>query len=182
MLAMSRDRDCTFKAYNQIKYYSAFYHFSERHVQIRTERATKVLDSLKDSKVQAIQQAVRMIQTQQIPLRDKKGNAVLDAEGNAMFVSVDPDHKELKTAWEIIKTELGEPTSIGKQDITSKGEKVGVLLSAEQEAKLENMFAPKEWPVQVGINNIASHGNNKPQTNTNDGADYERQAPVPQNG
>lgn len=127
VLGMIRDRECIFKSRNQVYYYRDLYYFKERLVQIRANRAKKVLDSLKDSKILVIEQASRMVETHQVPLKNKQGELLLDFDNQPIFYSVDPGHKEIKTAWEIIKTELGEPTTIGKHDHTSKGERIRSL-------------------------------------------------------
>lgn len=145
MLAMSRDRDCQFRAHSQIRYYSKLYYFHDRFIEIKRKRAQEVLDSLKDSKILAIQQAVQMIKTRQIPLKNKAGEPILDPDGQPIFYEVDPDHKEIKTAWEIIKTELGEPTTIGKYDHTTKGEKINshIVLSDQEIFDHESQFKRK---------------------------------------
>lgn len=142
MLAMTRDIDCQFKSYNQLKYYCALYFFCERLDEIRLKRATDVIAGLKDSKVLAIKRAVGLIETRQLPLKNKAGDILLDRDGQPIFVEITPDHKEIEAAWKIIKTELGEPTQIAKQDITSKGEKItgGVQVTPEQEARIFELF------------------------------------------
>jgi hypothetical protein len=123
MLAMTRDVLCQFKSYAQLKYYCDLYNFYPRYVEIRRKQADAVLAGLKDSKALAIQQAIRMLEPRQVALKDRYGNAITVAD-EPVFETIYPDQKEVKTAWEIIKTEMGEPTTIGKQDITSKGEAI----------------------------------------------------------
>jgi hypothetical protein len=159
MIAMSRDRECQFKAYSQIKYYCALYHFHERYSQIKLERATKLIDSLKNSKILAIQQAVQLIETRQIPLKNKQGDLILDADGQPMFYSVGPDHKEIEMAWKIIKTELGEPTTIGKHDHTSKGERIRSLVALNEKESEDHESIFKRDDKQTTNNKIeASDG------------------------
>jgi hypothetical protein len=42
---------------------------------------------------------------------------VFDGEGKPVIVENLPFYKEIKVAWEIIKTELGEATSIQKNNV-----------------------------------------------------------------
>jgi hypothetical protein len=118
MLAITRDPECPHKAYNAIKYWSNLYNFPSRLVQIRTERAKETMAGLADSKLEAIRRAVEMVQPRQVALRDKDKNVIL-MDGAPVFETVYPDQKTLKTAWEIIKTELGEPTWIAKSEVNT---------------------------------------------------------------
>ena len=120
MLAMTRDRDCQFKAHSQIRYYAKLYNFAARLVEVRRKKADEVLAQLKDSKIEAIRRAVEMIAPRQVPLRNKKGDLILDADGQPIFHEFYPNDREIKVAWEIIKTELGEPTSVSKSEVTNK--------------------------------------------------------------
>lgn len=125
MMGMIRDKDCIFKGYNQIRYYASIFNFSDRLVEIRGKRATEVMSKLKDSKIRALENAMRLLEPQHKLVYDKRGVQIFDAEGKPVIIETLPYYKELKAAWEIIKTELGEPTSIGKTDITSKGQRIG---------------------------------------------------------
>lgn len=118
MIAMSRDVECRFKAYSQIKYYAALYHFAEQYTHIKTKRAIETISGLKDSKILAIERAAEMLKPRQMPFLDSKTREpILDLEGQPMFYTLYPDQKTVKTAYEIIKTELGEPTFIAKSEI-----------------------------------------------------------------
>lgn len=172
MLSMTRDRECLFKGYNQIRYYADLYNFEPRLVEIRRKRAKKTLDSLKDSKILTIQQAIRMVETQQIPLKNKQGEVILDADGQPMFYEVDPNHKEIKTAWEIIKTELGEPTSIAKHKQESQSDLRIFFGLNDKEAEVhESIF--KRDDKQTTNDNIKTSdggGSKNPETVTQGGA------------
>jgi hypothetical protein len=181
MLAMTRDVDCQFKSYNQLKYYCNTYFFCERLDEIRLKRATKVIEGLKDSKILAIQRAVGLIETRQVPLKNTKGDVLLDRDGQPIFVEITPDHKEVEAAWKIIKTELGEPTQIGKQDLTTKGEKIqgGVQVTPEQEARIFELFG--RLPAQVEVISQAKKENDtKPTADTKTPANNGRGASIPQ--
>lgn len=119
MTAISRDRDCQFKAYNQIRFYARFYHFDEKFVEIRRKRAEEVVRSLPDAKMEAIQRARDLIQVRQVPIQTKEGTILLDEDGRPIFYEVHPTHKDVKAAWEILKTELGEPTTISKSEVNN---------------------------------------------------------------
>ena len=175
MLAMTRDRDCQFRAHSQIRYYAKLYYFQDRFIEIKRKRAHEVLDSLKDSKILAIQQAVQMIETRQIPLKNKLGDLILDADGQPMFYSVGPDHKEIKTAWEIIKTELGEPTTIGKHDHTSNGERIRSLFEFNTKEAEDHESIFKRDDKQTTNNNIetSDSGGVKDSPDGTEGSAYE---------
>jgi hypothetical protein len=172
MLSMTRDRECLFKGYNQIRYYADLYNFEPRLVEIRRKRAKKTLDSLKDSKILTIQQAIRMVETHQIPLKNKQGEVILDADGQPMFYEVDPNHKEIKTAWEIIKTELGEPTSIAKHKQESQSDlRIFFGLNDEEAEVHESIF--KRDDKQTTNDNIKTSdggGSKNPEAVTQGGA------------
>lgn len=181
MQAMTRDIDCPFKAHSQLRYYAKLYFFCERLDDLKRKRALNVINSLKDSKVLAIQRAVGLIETRQVPLKNTKGDVLLDRDGQPIFVEITPDHKEVEAAWKIIKTELGEPTQIGKQDLTTKGEKIqgGVQVTPEQEARIFELFG--RLPAQVEVTSQAKKENDtKPTADTKTPANNGGGAPIPQ--
>ena len=182
MLAMTRDIECPFKAHSQLRYYAKLYFFCERLVEIKRKRAEDVIGSLKDSKVLAIKRAVGLIETRQVPLKNTKGDVLLDRDGQPIFVEIQPDHKEVEAAWKIIKTELGEPTTIGKQDLTSKGERItgGVQVTPEQEARIFELFGrlPAE-KVEV-ISQAKKENDTQPSTNAETPADNGGGTAIPQ--
>ena len=182
MQAMTRDIDCPFKAHSQLRYYAKLYFFCERLDDLKRKRALDVINSLKDSKVLAIQRAVGLIELKQVPLKNKLGDVLLDREGQPIFVEISPDHKEVEAAWKIIKTELGEPTQIAKQDITSKGEKIvgGVQVTAEQEARIYELFGRLPVEKVEDIKNKPIENDTKPTTNTATPTDNIRGIAIPQ--
>src|SRR6185369_4350055 len=121
MSQMLLDPDCLFKAYTQIHYYCTFYHFKEQFLANRKKRALEVQEKLQDAKMLAIENAMRILESHNVFVRNKFGIQLFDSEGKPLIIEQLPYYKEIKTAWEIIKTELGEPTTIGKNDITSGG-------------------------------------------------------------
>lgn len=124
MSQMILDKDCPFHSYAQVHFYVHFHHFKEKHVEIRTQKAREVVDGLQDAKIKALENAIRLLQPQHRFVYNKSGMQVFDTDGKPLIVEQLPYYKEIKAAWEIIKTELGEPTNIHKNDITSGGEKI----------------------------------------------------------
>lgn len=124
MAQMVLDPDCPFKAYSQVRWYAKQYHFRERYVAIRQKRAAEVASQLQDAKVMALERAMEILRPHVTFVRTKMGVQLFDREGHPLIMEQHPFYKELKTAWEIIKTELGEPTTVSKTDITSKGEAI----------------------------------------------------------
>lgn len=127
MHALFLDPECLFRSYATIRYYAKLYHFYDRYIHNRQKKADEVLAQLKDAKIVAIENAIRMLKPHFDFVRTKTGTQVFDKDGQPVIVERHPYYKELKAAWEIIKTEMGEPTTIGKTDITSKGEAVSSI-------------------------------------------------------
>jgi len=119
LLAMTRDKDCTFKSWNQLQHYRDLYGFKTKLAESRGRMAEEVMGQLVDSKIMAVRQAVRLIQPRQVPMIMPDGQPFTDADGRPVFMEVYPNHKEIKAAWEIIKTELGEPTTISKAEVNN---------------------------------------------------------------
>lgn len=128
MLAMTRDRECLFRSHRQLRYYCKFYGFKPQLAEIRRRRAEEVIASLGDAKIEAIQRAAEMLRPRQVAVKMKDSNGIMvplrDEDGNVVFEEVYPSEKEIKTAYDIIKTELGEPTSVSKTDVTTKGKAI----------------------------------------------------------
>lgn len=121
---MILDKDCIFKAYSQIHYYSKLYYFKERLIEKKRENAERTMSMLKDAKHLAIQNAIRLLEKRHRLVFNRYGVQLFDTEGNPLIVEQLPYYKEIKAAWEIIKTELGEATAIAKQDVTSGGKPI----------------------------------------------------------
>lgn len=119
MSEMVLDPQCPFRSYTQIRYYAKFYHFHEQFVEIRRKKAEEVTRSLQDAKVKAVENAVRLLEPRHRFVFSKTGVQIFDGEGNPLIVEQLPYYKEIKAAWEIIKTELGEPTSISKSEVSN---------------------------------------------------------------
>jgi len=108
--SMILDRECLFKSNVQIGFYKHKYDFQKKLAKIRKERAEKVIESLEDSKIKALQVAQKLLEPQYQIVFRKGGTQVFDEEGNPVIVEKLPFYKEIKTAWDMIKAELGEPT------------------------------------------------------------------------
>ena len=121
---MVLDKDCIFKAYSQIHYYAHQYNFREELIEKKRKKAQDVIDGLKDAKIKAIENAVRLLEPRHRFVFTKTGIQIFDLEGKPLIIEQLPYYKEIKAAWEIIKTELGEPTQISKGDITSGGKPI----------------------------------------------------------
>jgi hypothetical protein len=108
--------DGPFKSYAQIHYYCHCHHFKEKLVEIRRKKAEEVINGLMDAKTKALENAIKLLEPRHRFVYTKSGIQVFDQEGNPLIVEQLPYYKEIKTAWEIIKTELGEPTNITKTE------------------------------------------------------------------
>ena len=124
MSEMILDKDCPFKSYAQVHYYCHFHHFKEKFVEIRTRKAKEVVEKLGDAKIRALENAIRLLEPRHHFVYSKTGVQIFDLDGKPLIVEQLPYYKEIKAAWEIIKTELGEATSLGKTDLTSGGKPI----------------------------------------------------------
>lgn len=124
MSEMILDPDCLFKSYAQIRFYAKYYHFYDKLVENRRKKAEEVVNKLKDAKTLAIENAIRILEARHRLVFNRYGVQLFDKEGNPLIVEQLPYYKEIKVAWEIIKTELGEATAIAKQDVTSGGKPI----------------------------------------------------------
>jgi hypothetical protein len=111
------DKDWILKSYPQVHHYCHKYEVKKKLVEIRTERAKEVIASLYDTKIRAIENAQRLLSPKHRFVFTKTGLQLFDKEGNPLIVEDLPYYKEIKTAWDIIKTELGEPTTISKSNL-----------------------------------------------------------------
>jgi len=134
MYQMVLDKDFLFKSYPQVHFYCTKYELKNKLVSIRTKRAKEVIELLQDSKIRAIENAQRLLSPQHKFVYTKTGMQLFDKEGNPLIVENLPYYKEIKTAWDIIKAELGEPTNISSSksthEVTGKdGEAIKTLSS-----------------------------------------------------
>lgn len=127
MSQMVLDKTCLFKSYTQLNYYCNLYHFKSKLVANRLKKAEEINNKLQDAKVKAIENAIRILEAHNVFVYRRDGTQVFDSDGNPLIVEQLPYYKEIKTAWEIIKTELGEPTTITKGDLTSGGKPIAAL-------------------------------------------------------
>lgn len=106
--AMARDEDCQFKNRGQLAHYVRIYNFYHTLSQKITEKLEKEQEEfdakLRAGKQKAIDRAMELLEP--ITVLDKMGNPL----------EIPPGSKAVKTAWEIFKTELGEPTVVRKNE------------------------------------------------------------------
>ena len=127
MLAMTRDHDCIFRSHRQLSFYCHLYGFQSKLAERRQKRAEEVVAQLGHAKMRTIERAMEMMAPRQVPIvlrANGKEIPMMDEDGNILFQEIHPSEKEIKTAWEIIKTEMGEPTSVSKTDVTTKGKAI----------------------------------------------------------
>lgn len=108
LAAVSRDPESLFHSREQLRYYRDMFGWGDRLVQTRAQRSKDVIENLAYAKVRAIQRAMELLESRQVEMVLKTGAVVT--------LNRDPMYKEIQAAWEIIKTELGEPTSITKSE------------------------------------------------------------------
>ena len=110
VLEMTKDKDIPFKAKSQIYYYRDLYDFITKLSKIKTERAEQFKKEwskrLKEGKMKAIEKAIELL--------DKKTYNRVDKNNDIVEITSYPDGRDIKTAYEILKIELGEPTTISK--------------------------------------------------------------------
>jgi hypothetical protein len=104
---MARDSESLFHSREQLRYYRDMFGWDAKLVQIRAQRSREVIENLGYAKVRAIQRAMELLESREVEIVTKIG---------VVTVTKDPMYKEIQAAWEIIKTELGEPTSITKSE------------------------------------------------------------------
>ena len=107
LLALSKDPESLFKYRTQIRYYRDLYGWASKLTQIRSQRAQDIISSLEHAKIRAIQRAMELLETRTVEVL---------SFGSIVNIKKEPSFKEIQTAWEIIKTEMGEPTSISKTE------------------------------------------------------------------
>lgn len=115
---MVLDKETPFKSYSQLHHYTKLYHFKDRLLASRLKMQEDVKARLMEAKMKAVQQAMRILESRNVFVYNRNGMQVFDSDGAPLIVEQLPYYKEIKAAWEIIKTELGEPTTIAKSDMT----------------------------------------------------------------
>lgn len=157
VLEMTKDKDIIFKAKSQIYYYRDKYDFITKLSKIKTARAKKFKEEweakLREGKSKAIEEAIKLLQPRTIQKTTKDGD-VIDL---AMF----PDNKDIKTAYEIIKIELGEPTTISKNtnvDETEVEKALNILKNGIEES--DTIIPDRQQDSKLNSNAIEDSGNN----------------------
>lgn len=118
--SLHRDSNNQFGSLPKLSYYKKLYNldaklneFREDLMERYTENKALILGRAKNL---VIMQALKMATTKEVTFYDKKKSEMITME-------MDPNAKELDVAYKIIKTELGEPSSITKQENINKEEK-----------------------------------------------------------
>lgn len=110
--AMSRDPDCGFHNV-VIGDFAKKYSFKERMLKKVKEEAERIAkewnETLKKGKMKAIEKAIKLLSPSLKIIKVGRGE---NAESKKIYIQ--PDAKDIKVAYEILKTELGEPTTISK--------------------------------------------------------------------
>ena len=110
--AMSRDPDCSFHNV-VIGDFAKKYNFKEKMLNKVKEEAESFNkewnETLKKGKYKAIEKAIKLLSPAIRVIKVGKGENAVDK-----VIHIQPEAKEIKIAYEIIKTELGEPTTISK--------------------------------------------------------------------
>jgi hypothetical protein len=114
-----------FKNRNALYYYRDRYSLRKRLAKERVKRVKRVVNKLVDAKLQAVEAAIRTLDTRPQFVYNKAGFQMFDADGAPLIIDRLPYYKEIYTAWKIIKTELGEPSNISASDLTSGGKPLG---------------------------------------------------------
>jgi hypothetical protein len=125
VLEMTKDVDIPFKAKSQIYFYRDKYDFVTKLSKIKTLRAEKFKkeweDKLKKGKEKAIERAIGLLEIRTIQKETK--------DGDIIDITIYPDNKDIKTAYEIMKIELGEPTTISRNTNIDETEEVKQALN-----------------------------------------------------
>lgn len=104
---MMKDKDCQFHTLHQLYYYKKKHSFDIRIAQLRKRLINDYIqhstDILMKGKLLAITRALEFLEPRKI-------NVI--ANGEIREVDYIPSSKDIKTAYDIIKIELGEPTQI----------------------------------------------------------------------
>lgn len=116
--AMSRDDDCQFKSTGQLFYYKKLYDFQSNLDRFRAIKVAiyqrNAIQRLSEAKIKVLERVFELLYPKTVKIA--VGEDIIDIEK-------EPNYKEIEMAYKIIKTELGEPTTITKnenlnQDVT----------------------------------------------------------------
>lgn len=111
-----KDPRSKWRARTQVQYYRDKYNFKEIANKILVEKLEKEIDEMRDKllegKKETIKSAIELAKIKTVQVLDTNNQPVLDSDGLPMYETILPQGKDLRTAWEIIKTELGESTKI----------------------------------------------------------------------
>ena len=151
VLEMTKDKDIPFKAKSQIYYYRDLYDFITKLSKIKTERAEQFKKEwskrLKEGKMKAIEKAIELL--------DKKTYNRVDKNNDIVEITSYPDGRDIKTAYEILKVELGEPTTISRNTNIEENDEVKQTIEGVKQLIKEGQ--KKDEP-QTDTKNVQSGG------------------------
>lgn len=171
VLEMTKDKDIPFKSKNQIYYYRDEYDFISKLGKIREDRANKFKKEwdkkLKEGKSNAINRAIWLLETRK--------KTVTTKEGESLEITIEPDNKDIKTAYEILKIELGEPTNISKNTNVDETEVEKALNILKNGIKENNKTISDRQQtgetIEDSTKNIRDNSKEKSQKSDNDTSD-----------
>jgi len=151
VLEMTKDKDIPFKAKSQIYYYRDLYDFITKLSKIKTERAEQFKKEwskrLKEGKMKAIEKAIELLDTKTYNRVDKNNDIV--------EITSYPDGRDIKTAYEILKVELGEPTTISRNTNIEENDEVKQTIDGVKELIKRGQ---KKDEQQTDTKNVQSRG------------------------
>lgn len=116
VLALSKDERSLFASRSQITHYRDLYDWHVKFVQNRTKEAEELLERLRSEKIEVIEKI----------LAKKKPyvNRTITKDGKTRDVVIYPDLATLRSVYDLIKLELGEPLSISKSSVDNDSDKL----------------------------------------------------------
>jgi len=148
--ATSRDPDCKFH-YIIVSEYAKKYDFEDRRlkkVKLEAEQFKKDWSKkLKEGKMKAIEKAIELLDTKTYNRVDKNNDIV--------EITSYPDGRDIKTAYEILKVELGEPTTISRNTNIEENDEVKQTIEGVKQLIKEGQ--KKDEP-QTDTKNVQSGG------------------------
>lgn len=123
--AMADDPESLFHSRQQLIHYKHKYGWRNTFERVRATRVInfgkKLRQKLEAAKMAALMEAIKLLSPREMEIALKPGVVA--------SIMHEPHYKEIKTAWEIIKTELGEPTSIAKSENVNRNDDVDKQIS-----------------------------------------------------
>lgn len=135
--AVRNDPDSPVKGNSNIYYYKRKYSLLERLGEYRRQIVEKFkaesANILAEAKVKALQRAMELLEDREIEI--SKGDLIIK-------YTKKPDYKEIQCAWEIIKNELGETTTIIPAELTDQTNRLNDLINRIKNKNAQTVIAP----------------------------------------